>query len=132
MKRAVYYIVPVVLIIVAARFFRSAPMADGPCNLSATEYKAADKANSVILDVRTQQEFDYGHLEGAVLLDIYQKSFRDEVNKLDKDTKYFVYCKAGIRSKNAVNFMLQSGFTEVCNLNGGINQLSGSGVALVK
>ena len=49
MKRAVYYVIPVVLIIVAARFFRSAPTADGPCNLSAAEYKEADKTNDELI-----------------------------------------------------------------------------------
>lgn len=132
MKKIVYIIIPLVVVFVAARFFKSSPSAEGSCILSATEYKAADKSDAVILDVRTQREYDYGHLEGAIIIDVYQKSFRDEVNKLDKNTKYFVYCKTGIRSRNAVNFMRQSGFKDVCDLQGGINYLTRAGVQLVK
>lgn len=132
MKKIVYIVIPLVVIIVAARFFKSAPNTEGSCILSATDYKATDKSDAVILDVRTQREYDSGHLEGAVSMDIYQQSFRDEVNKLDKNTKYFVYCKTGIRSRNAVNFMQQSGFNDVCDLEGGINYLSRAGVQMVK
>lgn len=132
MKKVVYIIVPLVVVIVAARFFKSTPTSDGPCNLSATEYKTVDKTDAIILDVRTQREYDGGHLEGAVMIDIYQKSFKDDINKLDKNTKYFVYCKTGIRSRNAVNYMLQSGFKNVCDLNGGINSLTRGGVKLVR
>ncbi len=132
MKKVVYVIIPLVVILVAARFFKSTPTTQGACLLSATEYKAADKSNAIILDVRTQREFDYGHLEGAIIIDIYQKSFREEINKLDRNTKYFVYCRTGIRSRSAVNFMMQSGFKSVCDVQGGINYLSRAGVQLVK
>lgn len=132
MKKILYIIIPLAVVFVAARFFNSTPTADGPCNLSATDYKSADKTDAVILDVRTQREFDYGHLDGAVVIDIYQRDFKDKVNKLDKNTKYFVYCKTGIRSRNAVNYMLQSGFKNVCDLQGGINYLTRAGVPLVK
>lgn len=132
MKKIVYIIIPLVVVFVAAKVFKSSPSAEGSCILSATEYKAVDKSDAVILDVRTQREYDYGHLEGAIIIDIYQKSFRDEVNKLDKNTKYFVYCKTGIRSRSAVNFMQQSGFKNVCDVQGGINYLTSAGVQLVK
>lgn len=137
MKKALYLIIPVVLIFVASRIYKgnsevSSASGSSSCNLSAEQYKGEDTSGAIILDVRTQREFDYGHLENAIVVDIYQKSFRDEINKLDKSKKYYVYCKTGIRSRSAVNYMMQSGFTKVCNLDGGVNYLARAGVKLVK
>lgn len=135
MKKALYFIVPVILIFVASRIYKGKTEEKSNsayCNLSAKEYVEVDTKDAVILDVRTQREFDYGHLENAIFVDIYQKSFKEEINKLDKEKTYYVYCKTGIRSRSAVNYMLQSGFKKVCNLDGGINYLSRAGVKLVQ
>lgn len=134
MKRAVYFIIPLVLLFVAARFPISygTLISEPVCNLSAREYVDADKSNSILLDVRTQKEYDSGHLEGVILMDIYKSNFRDEINKLDKEKKYYVYCKVGVRSSSVVKYMTQSGFKNVCNLEGGIVQLSAAGVQIVK
>lgn len=134
MKKVLYFAIPIILIFVASRIYRSNSTESNSanCNLSAKEYVEIDTKEAIILDVRTQREFDYGHLENAIIIDIYQKSFKDEVNKLDKNKTYYVYCKTGIRSRNAVNYMMQSGFKNVCNLEGGINYLARAGVKLVK
>lgn len=134
MKRAVYFIIPLVLIFVAARFPLNygTSISEPVCNLSAREYVEVDKKDATLLDVRTQREYDYGHLQGAILIDIYRSNFRDEINKLDKEKKYFVYCKVGSRSSSAVKYMVQSGFKNVCNLDGGIVQLSNAGFQIVK
>jgi len=135
MKKILYFIVPVVLIFVATKVYKGNNNQNSDsayCNLSANEYKNADTNNAIILDVRTQREFDYGHLENAKVMDIYQKSFRDKIASLDKNKSYYVYCKTGIRSRSAVNYMMQNGFKKVCNLDGGTNSLSRSGVKFVK
>ena len=134
MKKILLFAVPVVLIFVASRIDRSNDTMsnDSYCNLDAKEYVGTNIKDAVILDVRTQREFDYGHLENAIVMDIYHKSFREKISKLDKSKTYYVYCKTGIRSRSAVNYMLQSGFKNVCNLEGGINYLTRAGVKLVK
>ena len=138
MKKLLYFAIPIVLVFVGSRFYRSNSIPENAvgkatyCNISANEYKEADTREAVIIDVRTQREYDYGHLENAIVIDVYQKSFRDQIAKLDKNGTYYVYCKTGIRSRSAVNYMLESGFTKVCDLEGGINYLSRAGVKLVK
>ena len=74
----------------------------------------------VILDVRTPQEFFKGHIEGAVNLDFYSKSFRDELNKLNKTKTYLVYCRTGYRSGLAAEIMEELGFKNIYNMKGGI------------
>ena len=134
MKKVLYFIVPVVVVIAATKFYETKEVeaASSSCILSAKEYTEADKKEVVIIDVRTEREYAYGHLEGAVLVDIYQRNFKDIINKLDKTKNYFVYCKTGVRSRSAVNYMRQTGFINVCDLEGGINYLTRAGVKLVK
>ena len=74
----------------------------------------------VILDVRTEDEFTQGHIENAVNIDFYSETFQDELDSLDKDKKYLVYCQSANRSGNAIKIMEELGFREVYNMLGGI------------
>ena len=134
MKKILLFVIPVVLIFVASRIYRNTEVetSSSYCNVNPKEYLSTDTEDAVILDVRTQREYDYGHLENAVVIDIYQRDFREKISKLDKNKTYYVYCKTGTRSRSAVNYMLQSGFKKVCNLEGGINYLTRAGVKLVR
>ncbi|RCT55530.1 rhodanese-like domain-containing protein [Winogradskyella sp. KYW1333] len=77
--------------------------------------------NSVVLDVRTQNEVDDGIIPNAIHIDIYKgQGFIDEINKFDKSNNYYVYCRSGGRSEQACAVMNQLGFENVFNLSGGI------------
>jgi len=84
----------------------------------------------VILDVRTKEEFDSGHIKGAINIDFYNSNFKEELNKLDKNKKYLIYCRSGARSYNTLKLMEGLKFIEVYNLNGGILAWSNSGFKL--
>ncbi len=97
--------------------------ADKMINLSETEWvKLHDESEeSVIIDVRTDDEFSTGYIEGAVNIDFYMGSkFISEIDKLDKSKSYFIYCKSGARSGQTCELMKQKGFKKVYNLEGGI------------
>ena len=79
-----------------------------------------DNQNFVILDVRTPEEYANGHIEKAINLDYYSETFKDELDKLDKNKMYLAYCRIGIRSGIAVGIMEELGFAEVYNMMGGI------------
>ena len=79
-----------------------------------------DNPNSVILDERTPEEFESGHIEGAVNMDYYHPGFQVDLGKLDKTKTYLVYCRTGNRSDNAFEFMKELRFVEVHPLEGGI------------
>ncbi|OZV69064.1 rhodanese-like domain-containing protein [Winogradskyella aurantia] len=82
--------------------------------------------NSVILDVRTQQEVEFGIIPNAVHMDIYQgQGFLDEIKKLDKSKSYYVYCRSGGRSAQACAIMNQLGFERTYNLVGGFTKWQG-------
>ena len=75
----------------------------------------------IILDVRTLEEFEEKSIPDAILANILEPSeFMRVVEKLEKNSKIFVYCRSGIRSQKACNILDQLGFKETFNLNGGI------------
>ena len=82
--------------------------------------------NSVVLDVRTQDEVNEGIIPNALHIDIFKgQGFIDEVQELDKNKNYYVYCKAGSRSAQACAVMNQLGFDNTYNLVGGFSEWQG-------
>lgn len=69
-----------------------------------------------IIDVRTPEEFAAGHVEGAVNIDIHSPDFASQIQQLDPQGNYAVYCRSGNRSTQAVQFMADNGFANVTNL----------------
>jgi rhodanese-related sulfurtransferase len=86
----------------------------------------------VIIDVRTPEEFVQGHIEKASNLDYQSETFRDELNKLDKDKTYLIYCGSGGRSAGALAIMEELGFMEAYNMLGGISQWQAEGLPVTE
>lgn len=82
--------------------------------------------DAVILDVRTELEVEEGYIPEAKNIDIYKgQEFLQELDKLDKEKNYYVYCRSGARSAQACNLMDQKGFKQTYNLIGGFSQWEG-------
>jgi rhodanese-related sulfurtransferase len=104
----------------------------GSANLGAQEFQAKVKEAGVItLDVRTSGEFMSGHLENAINIDVEAMNFDSEIEKLDKSATYAVYCRSGRRSQVAVDRMKDAGFTNLFNLNAGVEDWVSAGLPLV-
>ncbi|MFK7904234.1 MAG: rhodanese-like domain-containing protein [Chitinophagales bacterium] len=91
-------------------------------NLMAASFiqKMEQEKEGILLDVRTSMEYDDFHLEDSINIDIKNRDFIDEINELEKDKHYFIYCRIGVRSSNACNYMAMLGFKNLYNLKGGI------------
>ena len=76
----------------------------------------------VVLDVRTPEEYQKEHLENAEFLDVKSSEFEAELEKMDKEKQYFVYCKAGVGGCKAVELMQKHGYKKVINITGGIDK----------
>ncbi|HPR67490.1 MAG TPA: rhodanese-like domain-containing protein [Methanothrix sp.] len=85
----------------------------------------------VILDVRTPKEHGMGRIEGSVNVDYRSPTFLAELEKLERDRTYLVYCLVGIRSRNAADMMGKLGFADVINMVGGIRQWHLEGLPIV-
>lgn len=88
---------------------------------------------AMVIDVRTPEEFNDGHLEGAERIGIADSDFIQRVDALDKSEDYYVYCRSGNRAGQAINAMRDLGFTGDL-VNGGSvgNASSQTGLAVVK
>lgn len=82
--------------------------------------KLALTTGALLLDVRTPPEISKGYLKGAVFMDFYDSSFRQQLMNLDRNRPVFVYCAIGGRSWDAAKLMSGMGFKEVYDLKGGI------------
>ncbi|KXZ39499.1 NADPH-dependent 2,4-dienoyl-CoA reductase, sulfur reductase [Alkalithermobacter thermoalcaliphilus JW-YL-7 = DSM 7308] len=80
------------------------------------ELKGINKDEYFIIDVRTDVEFEAGHLEGAVNIPVDE--LRKSINKIPKDKKIIVYCKVGLRGYIAYRILTQKTY-DVYNLSGG-------------
>jgi phage shock protein E len=79
-----------------------------------------DPAGLVVLDIRTPEEYDTARLADAVNVDFYDTDFADQLDELDKNDPYVMYCNSGNRSSEAVKTMKDLGFVEVYEIDGGI------------
>jgi thioredoxin len=91
-------------------------------DVSATEFQSqlSSSDDKQIIDVRTLDEYNNGHIEGAILADISSNLFQEVATKLDKDKPVFVYCLSGGRSSSAASQLKEIGFKSITNLSGGM------------
>jgi rhodanese-related sulfurtransferase len=79
-----------------------------------------DPSGLVVLDIRTPEEFNEVRLADSVNVDFYAADFAEQLDGLDKDDPYVMYCRSGNRSSEAVKTMKELGFVEVYEVDGGI------------
>ena len=74
-----------------------------------------------LIDVRTPEEYNEGHIEGAVLMNVMdEQAFLAGIDTLDASHTYYIYCRSGRRSRKAAGQMIAKGLT-VVDLQGGYN-----------
>jgi phage shock protein E len=92
----------------------------------------ANNSDIIILDVRTPREFNDGHIKGAKNINIADGDFQSQIEKLNRDSTYFVYCRTGNRSGRAIRLMEQLDFKSIYHLQHGITEWVGEGKPVVK
>lgn len=106
------------LFLLVSSFVCSAQQVD----ISLNQYKNAMLQKDVqVLDVRTIEEYNTGHLKNAFLADFTKpQQFAERINSLDKAKPVYIYCLSGGRSRAAANMLIKQGFKEVYNMSGGL------------
>lgn len=84
-------------------------------NSGVTEYKSTNGA--VLLDVRTEEEYRGGHIDGSINLPLDRITMIGNVVK-DKNAPLYVHCLSGGRSRQAVSYLKQMGYTNATNIGG--------------
>ena len=89
-------------------------------NITAQEAKEImdTQKGYIILDVRTQEEYDQGHIPGAILIPDTEIEERAEDVLTDKDQLILVYCRSGRRSKLASEILVELGYTNIMEFGG--------------
>ena len=78
-------------------------------------------SNPIIIDVRTPQEFESGHVESAINIEWQDIALVE--NSTNKDNRIFLYCRSGNRSQKATDILIDIGYKDVINL-GSVNEAS--------
>ena len=71
---------------------------------------------AIVIDVRSSDEYNTGHIEGSINIPV------DSISNVSysKDTTIIVYCATGMRSANAAQTLIDMGYTNIYNLDGGL------------
>ena len=85
----------------------------------------------VVLDIRTPEEYAEGYIEDAINMDYYAADFEQQLDKLDKNQTYLVYCRTANRSGQAMPIFEELGFKTVYNMLGGIVAWQAAGYPIV-
>ena len=78
-------------------------------------------ATVVVLDIRTPQEFQQGHIAGAENVDFRGPEFMEKIERLGRDKPYLVHCASGGRSTRSLSVFEELQFKQMYHLEAGIN-----------
>lgn len=117
----------IALITVATRGFAQTPL-----SVEAFDKKLSATPEGQLLDVRTSAEYGQGYLAKSVNMDVKDPVFVQKLATLDKDKPVFVYCLSGGRSAQAAKLLVQNGFKEVYDMQGGYLKWSAANMPFEK
>lgn len=86
--------------------------------------------NVVIIDIRSKEEFDKGHVENAVLIDYSQPTFPAEIEKLNRDKRYLIFDSNGKKSLNTIELMKELRFDKAHAVIGGYEEWKKQGLPM--
>lgn len=100
-------------------------IAQSPMKVNSIEFKANYfKYKGTLVDVRTPEEYNAGHIEGARNINVAEPdNFEMIIDKFDRNQPIFVYCAVGVRSSRAAAILRKKGFKNVFDLDGGYPDL---------
>ena len=99
------------------------------------EAKLITLKNVQLIDVRTPEEYQTGHLKNAVNINFMEENFKENISRLDKNKPIFIHCAAGAqgaRSNQTAMLLKELGFVEIYELEGGIINWIKAGMETVK
>lgn len=114
-----------IVVIAAAAFLLLRPQQTLPTEITATQAYEKYQAGAFFLDVRTQEEWNQGHIENSTLIPLDELPQR--LHEIPRDQDVVVVCRSGSRSKEGAAILRQAGFTRVTCMTGGLLAWSAQG-----
>ena len=99
--------------------------------ISDAQFTEIQESDYILVDVRTAEEYESGHIQDAVNFDFYSESFQKEILSLDKSSLIILYCRTQNRSTKTANYLKENGYKEITIIEGGITSWIKSGNDLV-
>ena len=118
------YILMIALVIGGLFMFMQSSNANQTMKYEELQNKLNAQENFVLLDVRTQEEFDAGHIAGSILLPYDEINVKAATVLPDKEKEIVLYCRSGRRSAIAKKALVELGYKDVEDF-GGINRWKG-------
>jgi rhodanese-related sulfurtransferase len=110
------------LLLLGSLLGSSAAFSDEVAAISPQEAAAMyNDQNAVIVDVRENEEWNAGHIAGAIHIPLGQIETRKAELEKYKNSALIMQCRSGVRSATAANILKKAGFSTVYNMEGGIN-----------
>ncbi len=104
-----------------------------PKSISINEFKEGiGRKDSKLIDIRTPDEFNSGHIQDAININFYGKDFESEMYRVGKNFHVLIYCASGNRSGQALNRLNSANFKSIEDLKGGIRAWVASGNPITK
>ena len=99
--------------------------------ISDAQFIEIQDTDYILVDVRTAEEYESGHIQDAVNFDFYSESFQNDILTLDKNSSIILYCRTQNRSTKTANYLKENGYKEITVLVGGITSWVKNGNDLV-
>ena len=99
--------------------------------ISDAQFTEIQDTDYILVDVRTIEEYESGHIQDAINFDFYSKSFQKEILSLDKSSSIILYCRTQNRSTKTANYLKENGYKEITVIAGGITSWVKNGNDLV-
>ena len=99
--------------------------------ISDIQFTEIQDTDYILVDVRTAEEYESGHIQDAVNFDFYSESFQNDILTLDKNSSIILYCRTQNRSTKTANYLKENGYKEITVKVGGITSWVKNGNDLV-
>ena len=124
MKRIIFFSL---LLVYSCQIFESTEISV----ISDAQFTEIQDTDYILVDVRTAEEYESGHIQDAVNFDFYSESFQNDILSLDNSESIILYCRTQNRSTKTANFLKENGYKEITVLAGGITSWVKNGNDLV-
>ena len=99
--------------------------------ISDAELTEIQDTDYILVDVRTREEYESGHIKDAIHFDFYSELFQKEILSIDKSSSIVLYCRTQNRSAKTANYLKENGYKEIAVLEGCISTWIKNGNDLV-
>ncbi len=119
-----------VLILIGIAFLFFTLSQSTPTEISVAQAHEKYQQGALFVDVRTQEEWDQGHIANSTLIPL--NDLQSRLGELPRDRDIVVVCRSGVRSKEGMTILRQSGFKRATCMNGGIQAWIAAGYPVVQ